>query len=86
MEIKKKVIVRTIAGEHMLMPVGDTVFKYNGIFMLTDSGKLLWNKICDGAEKEELINALLEIYEIDYATASADVTEFLAKLQRYEII
>lgn len=86
MEIKKKVIIRTVAGEHMLMPVGDTVFKYNGIFMLTDSGKLLWNKICEGAEKEELINALTEVYEIDYETALADVTEFLSKLQTYEII
>lgn len=86
MEIKKKVIVRTVAGEHMLVPIGDTVFQYNGIFMLTDSGRFLWNKICEGTEKDELIKALTEEYEVDEATASADVAEFLEKLQTYEII
>ena len=39
MEIKKQVILRSVAGEHMLIPVGETVFQYNGIFMLTESGK-----------------------------------------------
>ena len=86
MKIKKNVIMRTVAGEHMLVPVGDTVFQYNGIFMLTDSGKLLWDKIRDGAESEGLVKALIEEYEIDEATASKDVADFLEKLQSYEII
>ena len=78
--------MRTVAGEHMLVPVGDTVFQYNGIFMLTDSGKLLWDKIRDGAESEGLVKALIEEYDIDEATASKDVADFLEKLQSYEII
>lgn len=86
MEIKKNVIVRTVAGEHMLVPVGDTVFQYNGIFMLTDSGRLLWDKIREGAESEDLVKALIQEYEIDEATASQDVSEFLEKLRSYEII
>lgn len=86
MEIKKNVILRTVAGEHMLVPVGDTVFQYNGIFMLTDSGKLLWDKIREGAESEELVKALIEEYEIDEETASKDVSEFLERLKSYEII
>lgn len=86
MEIKKNVIVRTVAGEHMLVPVGDTVFEYNGIFMLTDSGKLLWDKICEGAEKEEVVKSLTEEYDVDEATALQDVDAFLQKLQSYEII
>lgn len=86
MEIKKKVIIRTVAGEHMLIPVGDTVFQYNGIFMLTDSGKLLWSKICEGAEKDELVKVLTEEYDVDEVTASEDVEEFLEKLRNYEII
>lgn len=86
MEIKKNVILRTVAGEHMLVPVGDTVFQYNGIFMLTDSGKLLWDKIREGVESEELVKALIEEYEIDEETASKDVSEFLERLKSYEII
>ena len=86
MEIKKKVILRTVAGEHMLVPVGDTVFEYNGIFMTTDSGKLLWEKIRDGAEISDLVSFLIEEYGIDKATAEEDITQFVEKLKSYGIV
>lgn len=86
MEIKKKVILRSVAGEYMLMPVGDTVLQYNGIFVMTESAQLLWRAIEEGKEKEELIGILTKEYEIDSATAEADVNEFLERLSAYGII
>lgn len=86
MEIKKQVILRSVAGEHMLIPVGETVFQYNGIFMLTESGKILWENIEKGVEKDGLVSALMEEYGIDSATAEADVSEFLEMLGSFEII
>lgn len=86
MEIKKQVILRCVAGEYMLIPVGETVFQYNGIFMMTESGKLLWEGIEKGAEVEELKQMLMDEYEIDYDVASADVDEFLEMLRSFGII
>lgn len=86
MEIKKKVILRAIADEYILVPVGDTVFEYNGIFIMTESARLLWDAINDGKEKEELPDVLLGEYEIDRATAEADSDEFLERLSSYGII
>lgn len=86
MEIKKKVILRNVAGEYMLVPVGETVFEYNGIFMLTSSGKQLWEKICDGAEAKELVDFLIEEYGIDKAMAENDVAAFIARLESYGIV
>lgn len=86
MEIKKQVILRSVAGEHMLIPVGETVFQYNGIFMLTESGKFLWEHIVNGAEESELTSLLASEYELDEATASADAQEFLEMLRAFEII
>lgn len=86
MEIKKQVILRSVAGEHMLIPVGETVFEYNGIFMMTESGKLLWEGIVNGADEEGLKEALMAEYEIDSDTASADVKEFLEMLKAFGII
>ena len=86
MEIKKQVILRSVAGEHMLIPVGETVFEYNGIFMLTESGKLLWENIEKGADEEALKDLLMKEYEIDSDTASNDVKEFLEMLKTFGII
>ena len=86
MEIKKKVILRSIADEYILVPVGDMAFQYNGIFVMTESAQLLWTAIADGKEREELPEVLTGDYEIDRATAQNDVDEFLGKLSEYGII
>jgi hypothetical protein len=86
MEIKKKVILRAVADEYILVPVGDTVMEYNGIFIMTESARLLWDAINDGKEREELPDVLLGECEIDRATAEADSEEFLERLSSYGII
>ena len=70
----------------MLIPVGETVFEYNGIFMMTESGKLLWENIEKGAEENDLKELLMQEYEIDSETALNDVKEFLEMLKAFGII
>lgn len=86
MEIKKKVILRAVADEYILVPVGDTVMEYNGIFIMTESARLLWDAINAGKEREDLPDVLLSEYDIDRPTAQADVNEFLDRLSAYGII
>lgn len=86
MEIKKQVILRSVAGEHMLIPVGETVFEYNGIFMITESGKFLWENIVNGADENELADLLAKEYGIDSATALEDVNEFIDTLKAFGIV
>lgn len=80
MKIKKDVVVRCVAGEYMLIPIGETVTDHNGLFVVTESGMLLWDLIKNGAEKEDLVSALMKEYEIDSYTASRDINAFIEKL------
>ena len=86
MKIKKDVVVRCVAGEYMLVPAGETVLDFNGLFIMTESAKLLWDSICNGLEKEELVSVLVKEYEIDSKTASKDVNEFVEKLYDFGIV
>lgn len=70
----------------MLIPVGETVFQYNGIFMLTESGKILWENIEKGVERDGLVAALMEEYGIASDVASADVDEFIEMLKAFGIV
>ena len=70
----------------MLIPVGETVLEYNGIFMITESGKFLWENIVNGADEKELADLLANEYGIDTNTAAADVNEFLEMLRTFGII
>ena len=80
MKIKNGFISRQVAGNWVVVATGDQSKSFNGVIKLNDSGKLLWDKLVDGAEREQLVEILLGEYEIDRATAENDVDKFLGVL------
>lgn len=86
MKIKKELISREIAGERFLVPVGKSVFDSNGLFLLTEVGAFIWDLIPEAQDPEALVSAVLNAYEVDEATARADIDAFLAKLTELDII
>ena len=79
-------ILREIAGESILIPVGERVNTFRGIMSLNGSGVLLWQKLQQDCTEEELISAVLETYDVDAETAAKDVREFLAQLKQADIL
>lgn len=79
-------ILREIAGEHILVPTGETAEKLNGLMNLNDSGLLLWNRLQKDCTEKELVDSILDEYEVDRATAEADVREFLAQMVEAGIV
>ena len=48
---------------------------------LNDTGVLLWNKLKDGADEQDLARALTAEYDVSPETAAQDVQDFLRQLQ-----
>lgn len=79
MKLKQGFVLREIAGETVVLPSGDDL-DLNMMITLNDTGRFLWERIEKGAEKEELVAALLAEYDVDADTARASVDRFSAKL------
>lgn len=86
MKINKEFILREIAGEYILVPIGDTPLSFNGLITVNDVGAFIWNNIEKSASEEEILNLILDEYDIDKASAKEDLDEFLGKLREAEII
>ena len=86
MKIKKELMKREIAGETFLVPLGKTVYQNKGLFILTEVGAFLWDRLAQAESQEELAAAVLEEYDIDESTARADIQTFLDKLKEMDII
>lgn len=86
MEVKKQLVLREIAGDYALIPVGDTVIKNNGLFSLSETGARIWELLPQVDSAEQLVDALLEEYDVDRETLSRDVDEFLEQLRQLEIL
>lgn len=86
MKINLEFIHREIMGDHVLVPVGKTSSVYNGLFPLTETGAYIWELLPEAENDAYIVNKLLEEYDVDRATAEADVTEFLKNLREFRII
>jgi len=81
MKIDNELVIRHVAGEILLIPTGKAAMNNPGLITLTDSGELLVQKLREGCEFEDLVNCLLDEYEVEPEQAEQDVSKFLDKLR-----
>lgn len=81
MKIKQTYKLRTVAGENMVVNTGNEPGSFNGVIMLNDTGAFLWKILENGAEREDLISAVLKEYNTDEKTAEEGVDSFLDKVK-----
>ena len=86
MNIKKQLIKREIAGDTILVPVGKTVYESRGLFILNEVAALIWDVLPDAESEKEIVDKILEEYEVSREEAEADTAQFMAKLREMNII
>lgn len=86
LKVKDGFVLRTIGPQTVAVPIGKRTGEIHGVISLSESGALLWEKLTEGAEKEELLSVLLENYEIDRKTACSDLEEFIKGLQKQGVM
>ena len=79
MKLKDGFILRSVAGETVVVPTGGDL-NLNMMITLNDTGKFLWERLEKGAEEAELVAALLGEYDVDKQTAETHVAMFVKKL------
>lgn len=86
MRVKSDYILREVAGEYLLIPVGEAALKTNGLISLSESGYLLYEQLKQDCEKKDLVQRLLQEYEVTEEQASADVEVFLEQMRSIDML
>ena len=79
MKIKDGFILRQVAGQTVVLPVGADL-DLNMMITLNDTGAFLWEKLQSDTDKAALVAALLGEYDVEKAVAQESVTAFVKKL------
>ncbi len=86
MKIKAGFILRRVADQWVVVPIGERVVEVNGILTLSESGAFLWKFLETGATEEELVSKILGEYSVDEDTARKDVSAFIETVQTKGLI
>ena len=81
LKIKDGFILREVSETFIVLAVGERVKDFNGMITLSESGAFLWKILEQGAEKENLVEALIKEYGIEKELATKDVDAFINKMK-----
>ena len=85
MKISDGYLLRSVAGKNIVVSVGAEV-NFNGMLTLNDTGVFFWNLLQKDITKEQMLEAVLNEYDVSAQEASADIDAFIGKLRENKIL
>ena len=85
MKIKDDFALRKVADSYVVLPVNSLTLDFNGVINLNETGAFLFEQLQKGIEKEELVEKMLDEYDVTREKASADIDLFINKLKDADV-
>lgn len=82
MKRKENYLLHSVAGQNVIVPVGDACKDFNGMLTVNETGKFIWEQLAEETDIEKLVQALLAEYDVSADTAEQDVQKFLDGLRK----
>lgn len=80
MKLEKEFVLREIAGDYVIIPVGKTVIEFNGLITVNEVGVSIWDMLQNEVTFDQIVQGILNEYEVEESVAREDIREFLDKL------
>lgn len=81
MKIKEGFIVRDVGGKTIAVAAGDAGKDFDSMITLNSTGKFLFELLQTERTNQQLIELLIDNYDIDVKTATNDVENFINKIR-----
>jgi len=87
MKIKQEYVLKKIGDELIIVPIKDEAIRFNGIITVNKTAAFMFEQLQEkDLSTTELIQTVLDRYEIDEATVKRDVDSFLKKCQKSNLL
>ena len=86
MKLHGEFVVRQVMDNIVAVPVGQTALRMNGMIMLNDVSKIIWNCLEQGTDLVGIVTAVTDAFEVSADEAQTDILEFLDKLRKLQLL
>ena len=86
MKLSGEFVVRQVVETIVAVPVGETALRLNGMILLNEVSKTIWEQLEQGAELSQLLRAVTDAFEVSAEEAQADILEFCDKLRKMQLL
>lgn len=86
MKIKEGYILKDVANQYVVVPIGNEAINFNGMLRLNKTAKLLFEALREDLEINDLVDILTSHYDISQDDAIRDVNDFITVLNSKNIL
>jgi hypothetical protein len=86
MKRKDDFLMHDIDGKGVLVPLGSQVVNMNGLITMNTTGGFIWCLLDRDRSEEELVEAVVDRFDVDRKTALADIRAFLDEISRMGLL
>ena len=81
MKLRGEFIVRRLGEDIVAIPMGQTALEFNGMVLLNEVSKIIWECLEQSCQPEEIVTAVTNDFDVSADEAKADIMEYLSKLR-----
>lgn len=82
----RNIVTRKTGNEYVLVPVANNIADMNSVYTLNETAAFIWEHLDGKKSLRKIVDYLIEEYDIDFDSASADMSEFIDNMTKYLII
>ena len=86
MKIKEGFMLRSVAENYVVVPVGKASLEFKGLINLNQVGAFIWKCLENETTAIEVIDKVVNEYSIDKELAEKDVNSFINKLVEAKLL
>lgn len=86
MKLKLQLVKREIAGDVILVPVGEATTQLKGLLTVNETGAAIWDALPDAENEEAIVDRLYETFDAERDVLRKDVDAFLSQLRELDIL
>lgn len=86
MKLKGEFVVRQVMDDTVAIPVGQTALQMQGMILLNDVSRVIWQCLEQATDLEAIVDALTQAFEVCDRQAREDTLEFLDKLRQLQLL
>lgn len=86
MKVKDGYLLREVAGNYIIVAIGDEAVDFDGIITVNELGAFIWKILEEDTETENIVAKILEEYDVSEDVVKDDVEKFIDKLKKAELL
>lgn len=86
MRLRGEFVVRQVMDDTIAVPVGETARQLNGMILLNNVSRVIWQQLQVGTSLENIVAAVTATFEVSPEEAREDILEFLNKLRQAQLL